>query len=272
MPLEVDEIPYDESLEAVLVGGYSHKLRLPAALRIEPNYVGKNPSRSILAKATAGGATVELCPAPPAGYVNVIPALKIHNEHATLAAMFRVLDSSGPPSDTLAISGNVNALLDGFFVTGLAIPLVSDQAIKGEVTGSGGPGVFYGWYCVVPKGDMILSRAVLTNTFAPIADLVVPAGYDLRPWPPAANMWISNSQSVNADSATAALEWRVTRGGVQYTGGQTNLTQLVSRSAGVTIILPQLEPGDIIEARVVAAPVVPGSVTLNSYWMPVRRA
>jgi hypothetical protein len=214
-------------------------------------------SGSILVE-IASGATVQVMPAPPAGYLNVLGFLRLKNLSGASPIGYTIQDSDGNilgANTTLAASGQATAI---------GGPLYSAKAVTATVTGAGGPVQFNGFWSQVPIVGpyRTLVPFVLNATLAAqsIPQCVPPAGYVANVLGADEIYGAFATWSCNRDSASATYIWRITRGAVVWEGNTLAAQSANSRNYSLWYC-PAVLPGDTLECRLLAAP-----VSANTVW------
>lgn len=236
----------------------------PPAAPSSPIIIGHEGSFLV---SIANGASGTLITAPPAGYMNLVIA-EAHNAHATLTLAFQLSDSDGNQAGNIAFAAGASA----FPITS-SFPLIVTSALTASVNGGTGgtPCQFRGTCTQVPiPPGMVRTALVLTNAFQTIAGVVPVAGIMIgyRNIP----NYAGNDQGIivfNGDTATCQLQLRLTRGIQTFTWIAASSIAISSRSAPFPLALLA---GDLLEAKLTAAPSVAGSVILRAQYMPAQIA
>lgn len=243
----------------------------PSAAPVVPPNVGIEPLvpdniGAILVEVASGNSAV-LCPAPPAGYANVLAMLRTKNLSAVSQVTHVIDDGAGH-----VIAGIANQLVSGVSNIVTSTEAWATNAITVTVSGAGGPLQLNGIYFRVPlsvAGRATFAPFAITLGLAPVAvpQCVPPAGFGAvllgacgMPAVTAYDVWV-----LNRDSAVVTTIWRITRGGVVW---ESNLSSTVAvNGRGVQIVpVPTVLPGDILEFHTLAAPVIAGSVTMGGVF------
>jgi hypothetical protein len=204
----------------------------------------------------ASGATAQIIPAPPAGYLNVLGFLRLKNVSATQPIGYTVQDSDG---NVLAANTTLAAATQSSPIGG---PLYTAKAITATVTGLGGPGQFAGMWGQVPiEGPPKLVPFVMNMTLAAqaVPQLVPPAGFASMLLGSNATFGAFCSWTLNRDTASAAYIWQITRSAVVWEGNALGTQAANSRNSSL-LICPTILPGDTVKFRLLAAPVAPDTV------------
>jgi hypothetical protein len=161
----------------------------------------------------------------------------------------------------------------GLAANGYANPnggLVASGVLSFSVAGAGASAVLSCGYSVVPRSLLRPFAVALTNAFLDISDDIVPAaGFTSRSamWTGFTAALIGNSPWIlNADTAATTVEVRVTRGALVVLFIDT-AKAANTRGGPSTFQIPELLPGDVVEARVQVAPVVLDSVLFGGAVM-----
>jgi hypothetical protein len=213
-------------------------------------------SGSILVE-IASGATAQLMPAPPAGYLNILGFVRIKNLSGANALSYTIQDGAGN------VVGASSSLAAAAQASAIAGPMYSATAITATVAGTGGPAQFSGFWSQVPiEGPYRkLVPFVLNATLAPqaIPQCVPPAGYVANTLGADELYGAFATWQLNRDSASATFIWRITRSAVVWEGN--TLAAQSANSRGYSLWnCPAVLPGDTLECRLLAAPVAPNTV------------
>jgi hypothetical protein len=225
------------------------------------------PNSGAVLVEVASGATAQLMPAPPSGFLVMTGFIRAKNLSAVSAATFLIQDGAGNlvgGNSALAASAQGNAIGGQFY---------SATAITVTVGGAGGPVQFSGAWCYVPivSPGRKLVPFVANIGLAPVAvpQIVPPAGL--------ASVVVGACQANNAycgwgfnrDVASATLVWRITRSAVVWEGNEPGSQAANSRTFGVFGIIPAVLPGDTFEVHTVLAPGSPNTVWVGGCWQIV---
>jgi hypothetical protein len=238
-----------------------------------------NQARSFLFR-VATGATVEIVPAPPPGFMTIVHGFRVNNESPTLGCDYTVSDALGviqigTGTSALAAAGAVvDAPAPGATSSNNAFLLpMSRSAISLSIGGAGGtPCVIWGTYVYVPIGNVRETVLTLTTAFQSISPSCIPSDPktiavvlgQLGPWSVAPGISPQPGFGMNGDSAVAQAVYRITRGSITTLLSPTNWgarqrTQLSTQ-------IGSLLQGDTFEVKLTAAPVIPGSIVWRHYW------
>jgi hypothetical protein len=227
------------------------------------------PSGGAIFARVANPASAVIVPAPPAGFMN-LAVIEAHNADAALTLSFRLNDTDGgvggPGAATVAASADAFPVLS-------AVPALLTSALTADVSGGTGgtPLECRGNYVQVPRPvGLVIGVLVLTNAFQTVPNVVPASGvnepYRLSP------LWENSglgSVVFNGDTAAAVLNWKLTRS-AQVFQWSTNLTGNGTRTSSSGF--PALLPGDVLEAKLAAPPVVAGSIIFRGTFRPAPLA
>jgi hypothetical protein len=223
----------------------------PKQVQVDP------PNSGAVLLEVASGATAQLMPAPPPGFLTMTGFMRVKNVSAVSAATFTLQDGAGNKvggNSALAAAAQGNAIGGQFY---------SATAVTVTVGGAGGPCQFNGAWAYVPINTpgRKLVPFVANVALAPVAvpQCVPPVGYSA--------LVLGGNQpngafcgwGFNSDSASATFVWRITRSAVVWEGNIPGAQAANSRTFGV-FVFPALLPGDTFELRTVLAPVSPNTV------------
>lgn len=221
---------------------------------------------AILVEVATGNSAV-LCPAPPAGYANVLAMMRTKNLSA-VSTVTNVVDNGAG----IAIAGIANQNVSGVSNIVVSAEAWSTNAITVTVSGAGGPLQINGIYYRVPlsvMGRVQLVPFAITIGLAPVAvpQCVPPPGYGAVllgacgiPASTAYDVWV-----LNRDSAVVTTIWRITRSGVVWESNLSSTTAVNGRGAQI-VPVPTVLAGDTLEFHTLAAPVIANSVTMGGVF------
>jgi hypothetical protein len=225
------------------------------------------PNSGGLLVEVASGATAQLLPAPPPGFLTMTGFIRVENRSAVSAATFLIQDGAGNvvgANSALAASAQANAI-GGQFYTSTAVTVT--------VGGAGGPCRFNGSWCYVPIVDpgRKLVPFVVNVGLSPVAvpQLVPPAGFAAVALGACQGSNVMCGWGCNRDSASATLVWRITRSAVVWEGNVPGALGANGRSFGIFAIMPAVLPGDTFELHTLLAPVSPNTVWAGGCWQIV---
>ena len=227
---------------------------------------GQHRAGGIL-RAAATGEVTELLAAPPAGYLHVIPSLRVKNTDGALALDWAISD--GEDNINVALGLAAGASISPLSTT--LPPLYTARALLATIGGAGGDAIFAGAYQVVPE-NAVTTKLRCTDTFVALPLAVPPAGFVSIPAGMFAQIGFAtgNGFVFNGDSSVANVQWQLTRGTVVMQDTITSATPVNGRQAG--LVLPAILPGDEFAVRVAVAPTVPDSVIYYATFQRVPRA
>jgi hypothetical protein len=224
------------------------------------------PASGAIATRIANGASAVIVPAPPAGFMN-LAIVTGHNADAALTLLFRLHDADGDQgsngSAALAAGSDAAASTSGFPFAGLVSDLTA--VVSGGTGGT--PCEFRGMYNQVPiPTGLIRTTLALTNAYQSIASIVPAAGQNVgyRTVP----LYDVSNQGIivfNGDTANCQPQFRLTRSAQQFLWNGP-IVAVGARSAPTPVLA--LLPGDTLEVKLVAPPVVAGSVLLRAIYLP----
>jgi hypothetical protein len=209
----------------------------------------------------APGAAVQLVPAPPAGFMWAFITFHVMNNDAALATDWKIFDADGPLGGALALAAQTIA------ANGFSTVLYSNKAIQFQCTGAGVGCSVGGMYFLKPLPDLYIAQLLTSNVFTPVLG-IVPSVPGFRTVALAHEQFdiLQAHQSYpvccSFDSATNTLFHRFTRGTATFTRNLGNngvgATAQIGRQQ-IWVSPSALKIGDVFEARLNSAPVVPNS-------------
>lgn len=245
------------------------------------NVIGPTALRScgsILMRVTAG--PTQVVPAAPAGYFNVLTALRVANEHTTNTADVTIQDSDGL---LWALQGTVVLVARGAgtdpaagssVAISAAIPMLSRNAITCTVN-SGGPVSVQAYWALLPDAGITYTTLVLTASYQSVA--IIPTdnnvantllgGYGPFGLCPS-SFGAPGAVVTNNDTATLACVLRHTRGSMVAVWTSSAFASARSRSGLLTNMGPFIA-GDVFEIKNTVAPAIAGSQLARFYYMSV---
>lgn len=233
---------------------------------------------SILTRVTSG--PTQLVPAAPAGYFNVLSALRIANEHATNTMDVTVQDVDGilyAQQGTLVVparGAGTDPAAASSVVVSSALPIVSSGAITCTVN-SGGPAMVQAHWALLPTAGITYASLVLTAAYQSVAVIPVDSSkvnallgtvgpYGLIP----SGFGSAGAVVMNNDTASMAWVLRHTRGATVSVFTSAAFVSARSRGGAFTTMGPFIA-GDVFEVKCVSAPAVAGSQVARFFYMSV---
>lgn len=201
--------------------------------------------------------------APPAGFMNLVQVFA-HNAAATLTLACTISDDDGNQTGAFAFAAGT----DQNFMTTPNSPLVVTSALVANVFGGTGgtPCEFRVMYIQLPiPTGMKKATLVMTNAFQaiPLGTITQTMhGYRIVP------QYENSNQGLvifDGDTANIGCQMRLTRGAQVFT-----FVAFPAASSGGRSAPPQvtLLAGDTLEAKLLVAPAVAGSVILRAIYVP----
>lgn len=209
-------------------------------------------------------------PAPPAGFLHVLPQFTVRNTHATLALDWTLTDSLSGVAAALAVAALADSST-GAFSSFFVDPLSGDLSIT--ISGAGGSASVMGDYFRIPLPAGFIQKAQPVNgTYATVSGLVPSfgalEGYGKDLVPTICN---GASTTYNGDSAGITVPMiKLTRGGLAiekiFSGNAS------AKARAQANHLPVLLPGDTLEAKIASNTVISNSCIMRFIMIQRERA